>query len=164
MCSSDLTAASDNRRPHDAHPSFAQIIRELSSEEAGVLKWCLSDIQRPMVRIKLMVAANEWQVLQHNLLQWPDLGERTANEIRSRSAFVDNWDRLGLVDTTYTEHVAVRQPFSDPYGWVEQSPGYPAFPKPLDENGQARAFPSVVFDRGVLRVTDFGQRFLRAVR
>jgi hypothetical protein len=43
-----LAAASDDRRPYDAHPSFAQIIRELSSDEAKLLQWCLSRGQHPI--------------------------------------------------------------------------------------------------------------------
>jgi hypothetical protein len=158
-----LATSSDNRRD-DAHPSFAQIIRELSSSEAGLLKWFLADLQVPVARIKLLMThANEWQVLQHNIVQWPELGERTSSELAIRPVFVDNWIRLGLADMSYTEFVVHKPPYPDPYGWVEQYPSYPSLENQLDENGQPHPFPKVVFDRGILRATDFGRRFLRAV-
>jgi hypothetical protein len=159
-----LTAASDDRRPDDAHPSFAQIIRELSSEEAGLLKWGLSRLQLAIARVKLVTHPNQdFEVLQNHILQWSDIGQRTFAELAGRSAFVDNWNRLGLISVTYIERLSHRDPSSDPYGWVEQMPDYPTFEKQLDENGQPQQFPLVAFDPGIVRPTDFGRRFLRAV-
>lgn len=163
-----LVAASDDRRAGDAHPSFAQIIRELSSDEAGLLKWCLACRQLPIARIKLVTGGNTWNPLRHNVLHWPDTTERTADELALRSIWVDNWERLRLVNVSYAEHIAYSNPppsaaLPDPYAWVEQTPGYPVLPSTLDENGNPEPFPHVSFDRGLLRTTDFGWRFFTAV-
>lgn len=158
-----LAAASDNRRSDVAHPSFAQIIRELSSAEAGLLMVVLSSPQLPIARIKLTTRPNEWRDLRHNVLAWSDASERTPEELNLRAAWIDNWIRLGLVEVTYSERVAPSDGFPDPYEWVEKMPDYPKIEKPLDENGNPQAFPSVAFDPGILRVRDFGRRFQLAV-
>ncbi|HXN59898.1 MAG TPA: DUF4393 domain-containing protein [Acidimicrobiales bacterium] len=160
-----LAAASDDRRPYDAHPSFAQIIRELSSREAKLLRWCLSTVQQPIARIKLMKAPNSWLlVLKHNVVNWPaETPPALADDLAVRSAYVDNWVRLGLVEVSYTEQLIYEPPLPDPYAWVEQRPDYPTFAPTLDESGKPQPWPKVTFDRGILRVTDFGQRFLRAI-
>jgi hypothetical protein len=158
-----LAAASDDRRPYDAHPSFAQIICELSSNEARLLQWCLSRVHHPIFRVKFMTAPNAWQALKYNVMDWPDDGPPLLDEVNARSAYVDNWVRLGLVEINYTEFLGHTPPSSDPYGYVEHRPDYPTVDSVRDENGQPQPFPSVAFDKGVLRVTDFGQRFLRAI-
>jgi hypothetical protein len=158
-----LAAASDDRRPYDAHPSFAQIIRELSSDEAKLLQWCLSRGQHPIARVKLMKAPNSWQPLKHNVMNWPDEEPPPLDELDARSAYVDNWVRLGLVEVSYSEQLLDTSPSPDLYAYVEGRPDYPTVDSVRDENGQPQPFPSVAFDKGVLRVTDFGQRFLRAI-
>jgi hypothetical protein len=158
-----LAAASDNRRPYDSHPSFAQIIRELSSAEAKLLLDVLRTNTQPIARIKVITGYNAFQPIHHHLLNWPDQGCST-DELVARCAYVDNWIRLGLVDVQYDVRL-VQHPDADPYGWVTSRPEYPTTvqqPEPTDYEPQP--FPrSVGFDPGILRITDFGQRFLRAI-
>lgn len=163
-----LAAASDDRRASVAHPSFAQIIRELSSDEAALLKWCLGARQLPIARIKIVTSRETFNVLRHNVLHWPDTAGLAGDDLELRSVWVDNWERLRLVNISYTERLTYSNPPPtptppDPYAWVEQTPGYPVLRDAFDEDGNRKAFPHVGFDRGMLRTTDFGWRFFTAV-
>ncbi len=69
----------------------------------------------------------------------------------SVAEWVDNWTRLGLVGVDYGER------FSDDerYEWVE---GHPLIRRLREEEGE-----KITYDKGLLRATDFGKRFARAV-
>jgi abortive infection alpha-like protein len=158
-----LASASDSRRPYDSHPSFAQIIRELSSDEARLLQGLLGLDSLPIARIKLVTGGNTWQPIRHHVLNWAE-PDTPIEALIARCAYVDNWIRLGLIDVSYDMQVS-GDGDSDPYAWVTGRPEYPPAPDPADpvEEGPPRFQPTVSFDRGVLRVTDFGKRFLRAI-
>jgi hypothetical protein len=159
-----LAAASDDRRPYDSHPSFAQIIRELSSPEAQLLLEILRPPPtRPIARIKLITGRQTWRPIYHNVLNWADDGY-SPGEFAARCAYVDNWIRLGLIHVEYGPKLAPDGQ-SDPYMWVTSRPEYPKSvtqPEPTEDEPEPFQ-QSVGFDAGVLRVTDFGMRFMRAI-
>jgi hypothetical protein len=144
-----LARASDTRTQGEAHPAFAEIIRQLSSDEAKVLAEVLKQGSVAVAQVRLHVGQG-FVVVRNHLLPLTADG---AVVVDSRVAvWVDNWVRLGLVEVDYgfwllAEHV---------YDWVAERPEY----KELAEQ-QWPEGGSLGYQRGRLKVTDFGLHFLK---
>ena len=119
-----LATASDRRVEQSAHPSFAEIIRQLSAAEAAELASLLAAArdQHPIVELRLKGATADepskegTSLLATHVLNWYEDGEPiTAPE---RAMFVDNWIRLGLVTVDYGTYFV----HSGAYSWVETTP------------------------------------------
>jgi hypothetical protein len=150
-----LTAATDARRPDDAHPSFSDIIKQLSPKEAKLLQECLKSPAIPVARIKVDLPdpAGSFQILQSHILNWSD---SVWNPSDMGPMYIDNWIRLGLIDVTYAE--ALTTTGEDRYSWVTTRP---EFVRLVPQYAIAEGV--LAFDKGILRPTDFGRRFSKAV-
>ena len=70
---------------------------------------------------------------------------------------VDNWIRLGLVTANYS--VSLTIPSRDLYGWIPDRPEYTRI-----KQGQLNpAQTEIHCQRGVIKRTAFGERFMHAV-
>lgn len=163
-----LAAATDNRRTGQAHPSFAEVIKQLAAEEARLLTSVLKLSEIPIVRIKGTVSTGGFVILQDHVVDWRNSG--LAVEVASSAVFIDNWRRLGLVNPSYAEH------FTDEnrYDWVVERPEYvrlsallaaanPPTPSDFAANPAAAPSQTIGFDKGILYRTAFGERFASAV-
>jgi len=97
-----------------------------------------------------MERAGAFYLLKRNYIEVP---EGLTADFEALAVYVDNWVRLGLMDITYDVEAPHQPPAPDPYVWVQQRPDYPKI------TGEGVV---ISFDKGLLRVTDFGRRFLRA--
>jgi hypothetical protein len=154
-----LATASDNRRAGQAHPAFAEIIKQLSPDEAKVLNSIVSPgRQIPLVRLVdkpvdlLGSPANNFHILMPHLLNLGRPSGELAEEPRI-AMWIDNWVRLGLVEAIYDEHVSGEHQ----YDWVKGRPEYIS----LEANSE---IDHVDFVKGLLRPTSFGRQFFSAVR
>lgn len=145
-----LAAATDRRRQSEAHPSFAEIIRQLSAVEIDALDLILKDNLHPIVQLRVRTLdSDSYQTFHEGLLNWVDPESKTPIE-RDLSAFLDNWVRLGLISITFAERLAD----PDLYEWSRFRPEYVK----LAEHGDLLSA-----EPGMLRVTSFGRRFAQAV-
>lgn len=153
-----LATASDDRVSDSAHPSFADIIKQLSAREAALLGVCLRSRDTPMVRVKLLANKDDlsagFTILQNHLidLKFSESGERV--EEPSGAVWIDNWVRLGLMNARYDERILG----DSVYDWVD---GRPEIVRMRAEYERETA--AVDRDNGLLRPTDFGLRFADAV-
>jgi hypothetical protein len=152
-----LATATDGRRTEDAHPSFADIIRQLSADEAEMLVSVLKypggvmPICRILRREKDSVGH---AVLQNHMLDWHDTSTNTPLENPMGSVYVDNWIRLGLVEVSYSDWLT--KPKS--YDWVTARQEMARL-RAEHESDTYTVEPA----NGILRLTDFGKRFGQAV-
>jgi Abortive infection alpha len=154
-----LATASDDRRAGQAHPAFAEIIKQLSPDEAQVLNAVLgSGRQHPIARLVdkpvdlIGSPAENFTVLVPHLLNLARRSGELVEEPRM-SMWVDNWIRLGLVEIAYDEYVSGE----NRYDWVKSRPEYVS----LSTSGK---FDMVDFIKGVLRPNSLGKQFFSAVR
>ncbi|MCP1404555.1 DUF4393 domain-containing protein [Achromobacter insolitus] len=154
-----LATAMDGRLPVDAaHPAFAEVIRQLTGNEAALLKSAfLVRNSLPVVELQetaFMEGATESH--GHNVVTRYVFGLYVGgvpHEVEGLGVMVDNWIRLGLVTVAFDRN------FTAPnmYSFAETRP----------ETIRARANctpPSTIkIQRGVLEVTEFGRRFAKAV-
>lgn len=150
-----LATASDDRRSEEAHPSFVEIIKQLSSDETALLNHIL-DYRRPQAIIKYRITtagADGQEMAQKHVLRLINLATNEFVEYPRLATYVDNWVRLGLVEVDYTSFLT--QPGT--YDWALERPEALRLSTSLQE-GQ-----SLDFDKGIIRPTDYGLAFAEAV-
>jgi Abortive infection alpha len=149
-----LATASDDRQADQAHPAFADIIKQLAAEETKLLNATLSTYSVVTARVKdeRTDPPGSFRVLMTHLLPIGDESTGEPKEEPRAPTWVDNWQRLGLVNVTYLES----RSGDDAYAWVQTRPEYVRL---AERPGIIR----LSFDRGLIRTTDFGRQFFRAV-
>jgi hypothetical protein len=170
-----LAAASDQRVQDQAHPSFAEIIKQVSASEAEALAITLKSGLLPLVEIRLnteppppgveqqspaaMLLAginpspHGFSVLATNVLDWHTDNKQVAAPFRG--LHIANWVRLGLVTVDLTTFIT----HEDAYKWVETTPLMVEAREQYDTAENKR----VIFQKGMLKVTEFGKAFERVV-
>jgi hypothetical protein len=151
-----LATAVDGRRSDQAHPSFAQVIRQLTAEEARILNGVLRGPIAPIVQItRIDQSSGGKAILQTHVIDWGVLDEPRAQiEHPSMSMYIDNWIRLGLVTVDYDAWLRA----TGAYDWAETRPELERHRALHPEEGIV-----VTYERGILRPTDFGRSFIAAV-
>lgn len=148
-----LATASDDRQADQAHPAFADIIKQLTPKETQLLNATLSSYSVVTVRVKdeRDDPQGSYRVLMSHLVP---IADETGEPIEEPQVptWVDNWQRLGLVNVTYSESRSDK----DAYTWVETRPEYVRL-------AERPGIQKLGFDKGLIRTTDFGRQFFRAV-
>lgn len=150
-----LSSASDDRKQDKVHPSFAEIIRQLTGEEAVLLRRPLgSGAHVAIARVRGTTPGLGGTTLANHLLPLADAETGEMSEDAEVPTYVDNWVRLGLVDVEYGTYL-VR---AGAYDYVVQRPEYQRL-----EAQHANTNISLEVQKGMLRPTEFGLAFSRAV-
>ena len=150
-----LATASNRRRNPGVHPSFAEVIRQLASDEAELLASVLgTPLRTSIVRINLVNGGEPKgsSLLQNHVIPWQEDGEAAVPAFGA--TYVDNWVRLALVRAEYNEWL-VR---AGAYDWVETRPEVEMLKRSHEHGGNR-----VDWDRGYVVRTNFGEQFGRAV-
>jgi hypothetical protein len=154
-----LAGAVNSAKAPKVHPSFVEIIRQLSAQEVPVLELALS--QRSLAAVRLQdksLSDSSFQIEQTcvlDLVQRPSGGPLVLGEL---PIWVDNWQRLGLVGLTYTEWLSNSGDDADLYGWAKERPEYLSLVTKIEERGLSET-REAAYDRGILRATPLGLRF-----
>lgn len=151
-----LATATDGRVQQSAHPSFAEIIKQLSGSEANLLRSVLGKEVHPIVRLKEHPIGSpdlNFNVVLNNLMNLRHRETGEPIEVPLFNAWIDNWARLGLVSVDYANYLSE----SEEYAWVDERPEV----KRLRET--IAAGRGISHAPGMARVTDFGQQFAAAV-
>lgn len=148
-----LAAASDDRRTEHTHPAFAEIIKQLASGETVLLTATLQSSAIPAVRLKTPSnnPPGSFEVRMDHLLDITEESTGQPEENPDAPTWIDNWQRLGLVSVSYSEHIAAE----GSYDWVFSRPEYVRLSAP--------PWQRLEFDKGSIRPTNFGRKFLSAV-
>ena len=151
-----LATAMDGRVAAEAHPAFVEIIKQLDSEEADLIRGVLQSPRAiGIVEVRLStVGENGWIILLKHLLSLTknETGEQIENS--KIPAMVDNWIRLGLINVDYAAHLTG----TDSYTWVETRPEVSKLRK--EHESETR---KISFTNGILIRTALGIQFAKAV-
>ena len=117
-----LVTAMDGRKANNAHPAFVEIIKQLTSEEAILLRGIVqSNVLLPIVELREKApGTNGHHVSYRHLMSLVDDEVGEHKEDLRLPAKIDNWIRLGLIEVTYEASLVN----DDSYKWVEQRPEY----------------------------------------
>lgn len=153
-----IASAMDGRKANTAHPAFVEVLKQLTGEEARLLRGPLTaQGMLPVVQIHVVASASDSSSLLFNHIGFTQAEDGSLVEIDMLAAMVDNWIRLGLVDVSYVTS-AVDLDGADPYGWFET---HPLHTKAVAyAHGQGCGVKVVP---GSMRATNFGQLFAKAV-
>ncbi|CAE6784101.1 hypothetical protein R69746_04426 [Paraburkholderia aspalathi] len=159
-----IATAMDSRHAKKAHPAFAEIIRQLSGFEAGLLKTTLANLALPIVEIRMgtydekmqfskFSFPSSYRTLQTHVLP---LGNADGTPFVSQElpAMVDNWVRLGLVSVSYDTSFTVE----NSYDWVKTRPEF-LYWVPQD----APPLAKLDMAKGQLKSTAFGLQFATVI-
>lgn len=151
-----LATAMDGRVAADAHPAFVEIIRQLSSSDASLIKGALkSSIPIAIVEVRLVQPAQQgYQTVARHLMNLTNSVTKTAMEDPQLVVMIDNWIRLGLVNVDYSTHLTD----AVAYAWVDQRPEVMRFRQTYPAENQ-----TLEFANGILERTAFGAQFARAI-
>lgn len=149
-----LATAMDSRKAAGAHPAFVEIIKQLTSEEAHLLRTVLSS-PTPLALVEIRrttTGERGWQTLARHL---GNLCDETGKPVQNPGApaLIDNWIRLGLVEVDYDKYLMAE----DSYKWVEDRPEY----KGLCAQHNSEKV-KVSFQKGILVRTALGAQFAQA--
>ncbi len=150
-----LKTSMDKRTQHLAHPAYVEIIKQLTAEEAGILKEFLTneDDQFPVIRIisreiKENLVEEIYQILLENV---PNIIINDSKFILTQtSSLIDNWIRLGLFTVDYTSILSDE----NAYSWFNQCKEYIHIKEKNDDN-----INKIEVLQGIITTTSFGKLF-----
>jgi hypothetical protein len=154
MFSNLLATAIDNSTAFKAHPSFVEIIKQINSDEAKIIRSLSYDVNKPIIRVRLFELEGNTERFAETLsnfsvvpyevnCSYPELGP---------SYFV-NMERLGLVNLSYDIYDVRPNAYEKVENhplvteWREQSPN-------LKKRFEIQ--------RGALSLTPFGIKFIES--
>lgn len=151
-----IATSMDGRVAANAHPAFVEVIRQLSSTDARLIRGALlSPSAVPIVEVRLStVGLPGYRTLARHLLNLTDSVTTAPVEDIQLPAMVDNWVRLGLLTVDYMTSLTDGKL----YEWVDQRPEVMRL-RQSDENENQK----IEIARGVMERTAFGMQFATAV-
>jgi hypothetical protein len=151
-----LATAMDGRVASKAHPAFVEIIKQLDSEEANLIRGVLQSA-KPIAIIEVHLTISDeksWLILATHLLNLRNSENSSPVENPKIPAMVDNWARLGLVDVDYAKQLKA----DDLYAWVENRPEVAKYRQEHESDNQ-----KLTFVKGSIVRTALGTEFAKAV-
>lgn len=151
-----IATSMDGRVAANAHPAFVEVIRQLSSEDARLIRSVLLSASAiPIVEVRLTTVDQPgFRTLARHLLNLTNTETKAPAENAQLPAIVDNWVRLGLVTVDYMTKLTDETT----YHWVDLRPEVIRL-RQFDENEKKK----IEITRGVLERTAFGVQFAKAV-
>lgn len=159
-----LAGASMKTKAAQVHPSFVDTIRQLSSEEAGLLDLVLWVGELPLARIMRVYSDDHtYNVLRDYVVNLLD-SQGAPREFPMLAVWIDNWQRLGLVNATFSEHRVDRNG-DDLYAWVSSRPEWVEAKnsEPVPPEGDQPEW-RIDYDKEILRKTARGSAFHNVVK
>ncbi len=161
-----LATAMDRSTAATAHPAFAKILHELSPSDAGFFnEYAVGGgpgIKIPIVN--LVHRQSRAGGVSSVITFFPALVDTRDDDgvqtfmPRGLPLAIENWVRLGLAEITYSESLAPSR--EDAYDWVTAHPEYRE--RDYTKVGDERNFLEI--QRGILRITRFGDHFIQAIQ
>lgn len=145
----------DGRKSSTTHPAFVEVLKQLQSEEAKLLKSILILQNQPIGQIRRVEkSSNGYTVVYSHVLGLINLQTKRPAITAGLPAMIDNWVRLGLIDVNYDMQLSDESR----YDWLADRPEMSALaPEPEDSEYKLE------WKKGALTVTDFGKQFASAV-
>lgn len=151
-----LKTSIDGRSASLAHPAFVEILKQLDSEDARLIRGVLqANGVIPVIQIhrKLKGGAG-YNILVSHLLNIININNGAPIENPQISAIVDNWIRLGLVDVSYDTYLID----DSQYSWAKNRPEFLKL-SIMPQIGESK----VEYQKGVMQCTALGKRFAKAI-
>lgn len=147
-----LAASMDSKTVSLAHPSFVEIIKQMTPDEARLMKYFSTEELLPLISIRAeLVEGSGGRDIAPNL----SLFGKDANceHEHLTPSYIDNLSRLGLISTPDKFYTA-----AEVYEELENYPSVLELKNQIDsEEGQRASI-----DRGLVQITHLGRQFIKA--
>jgi hypothetical protein len=146
-----LAKASTTRTANLAHPSFVNIVNNLSPDEAMLLQKFRGTVSMPFLEARLVDSEGPWKVLGEVLTGL----ERTTELLYPANivAYLSNFEGLGIVNIRHD--ICMVRP--DPYPELES-----IYKQRFEQYSSHKENETIEFERGKIEVTRFGLLFMSA--
>lgn len=154
MYTSLLASAMSEQAASQVHPSYVEIIKQLSPHEVEALQGVLRQQQLPAATLFTQFPDGSHITHERNLVpifKFPSDYDPVV--VRTGASWIENWHRLGLIEVDYANHLSN----DAAYEWVE---GRLEF---THRSTFIREGEALRFKKGLIRRTDFGVGFAEAV-
>lgn len=150
-----LASAMNKENADEAHPSFVEIIRQLSAEEAKELKFFLDNSARAICELHAKNEKdNSFDVVYRHFLDICDENTKLPISNKTFPVMIDNWIRLGLVTVDYI----VQLNRDNAYSWVEEREEFIELSQKC-----ASVEKEAIYKKGIIEATSFGKQFAKIV-
>ena len=153
-----LARSMDSDHIDDVHPAFVETIRQMSAEDALLIRHSLMPYGlQPIVEVGNRLGDSEGVYVNiRNLIDLRDSLDFTVRIVNKRvPMMIDNWQRLGLVKVDFNRRVVGQ----GAYDWIESRPEVIQL---RAEHAQTAATRTYEIRKGVLERTEFGKAFAMA--
>lgn len=149
-----IASAMDKKTLHKAHPAYVDIIKNLASDEAVLLKLFIGNRSFPLIHAlsESKVKPNGRVLFYSNFTHLSISLAINHNELLP--SYLDNLCRLGLLEIpsdTFLVKEGIYDPLENDEVWNSAKEEF------------AKSEKSLVFDRGFVRLTAFGKHFIAGV-
>lgn len=152
-----LASSMDKSTATRAHPAFVEIIKQLDSSEAGLLRAVLRSHQLSIIQIQVSIDPIQnqgYHIALNHVLDLVDDETGLSEVNQNLPMMVYNWIRLGLIEVDYDRRLAS----PDSYNWINSRPEITELKEQHEKNGAYLSYKN-----GVLSATDLGVQFAVAV-
>lgn len=148
-----LATSMDRATAYRAHPGFVDMIKNMSPDEARIMKFLASNYYYPLVNIKSVSTQNQSFLIPHRHLSLLGLDAKVEYPPLT-SNYIDNLERLGLVQVETMTRISK----DEPYTRIE---AYPQVKQIVDDLKKLEG-RTVDVEKMRLAVTDLGKQFIRS--
>jgi hypothetical protein len=143
-----LATAMDSQEEHKAHPSFVEIIKQMTPDEAKIIKFFgeSNNEDHPIIDIKAMADLNAYTHVARNQSFIPE--DSGCKNIKLGSEYIDNLCRMGLTQIPDNVLISDHNQYSRLENWFSELEIVKA-----DVN-------KFRMERKLVTVTDFGKLFI----
>ena len=149
-----LATAMDVTNLHKAHPGYVDIIKNISSDEAELLKVFIDKEVYPIVHVyvSLKENSNGRTLLIANFSLLHEIAKISRRDLLS--SYLDNLCRLGIIEIPQDVYLTAENIYDD----LETNDYWTEVKKITEERGQ-----KLEFDKAFVRLTSYGKNFVENV-
>lgn len=150
-----LVAASDSNTSSSAHPSFAEVIKQLSPSEARLLKTFGNSVRLPVVRLLLVVNGGGTSPASPSLTE----GYEFSQSLEQHAVNLDNLERVGIIRLDFGSSFTNLERYSKAMEVFTRIQG----PVPIYNAGESIPVgeQKLTCQQGIIEVTNFGASFIK---
>lgn len=143
----------DNRMATKVHPSFAEIIKQMSPLDAQNLKLFQTKIQYPILQLKIIDDKNRSKLITSYLF----ISNPNCDDIDLQNVSISSLSRLGLIETIYSGHLSN----DDYYKPFFETQYYKCLKEEFDKINHCKGENNkLAFNKGYAQITPLGESFI----
>lgn len=147
-----IASSIDDRKIEKTHPSFVEIIKQMSALDAQILANFKSGGRAPIIELRFAQSNNVFVVHQSHIMDF-----KSSEQYKLKSSSISNLQRLGLLKIDYSMHTVN----DDAYSFIHS---HPAFISAQEELIKIRSinplFERVHIQRGLTSITPICENFI----